>query len=425
MEKQNINEDLEHNEESIENKELTEESEESLEQNEELTEEETDDNDTFTYTVDNNNINNDYNKYRYDDKKSYIYIFIGLAILILIIVLIIIFVNKPTSTSSSFTDIENKMVEAAKKYYEKNKELLPETENSTSVVAYEELVKRNLIKPISEMTKEKVSCSANVVVSKSGEEYVYFPSLDCGQTYKSLKLTDKIIESNIVTEGDGIYEINDEYIFRGEYPNNYVSFDGKTWKIIKINNDKTIKMILFGEKDVSVKWDDRYNSEYKTYSGINDFRVSRLLEYLNNSYEKNTYVSNKNKNLLVKRPWCIGKLSEKNMEYSNIELCYDTYDLYIGLLTADEMFIGSLAENCKNIYDRECTNYNYFSRFTSTWTLTASSSNTYNAFYLSSASVVSEMASYSNEIKPVININSNVLYKGGTGTKEDPYIIKK
>lgn len=449
MENQNINEDLEKN---TENSEITEENEnnepekdldESIEENDDLDDDESftytvdnnnisndynkdryNDNEVFTYTVDNdNNINNDYDKDRYNEKKSYMYIFIGLAILILIIVLIVIFVNKSNSKSSKFEDIETQMAQAAEKYYDKNPNLLPQTEETSNTVNYDTLVENNLIKPLSEMTDKNVSCTGNVVVSKSGEEYAYFPSLNCNNTYKSTRLNDKIIESDTVTTGTGLYEINGEYVFRGEYPNNYVSFDGKKWRIIKINNDKSIKMVMIGEKDETTTWDNRYNSESKSYSGINDFRVSRLLEFLNKSYEKNTYVTKKNKKLLVKHSWCIGKLTEKNTEISSLNLCNDTYDMYIGLLTVDEVLTGSVDENCKNIYDGECTNYNYFANFTKTWTLNASSNNTYTAFYVSAGSTMYQRTSSSNAIKPVININSNVLYKSGTGTKENPYTI--
>lgn len=49
---------------------------------------------------------------------------------------------------------------------------------------------------------------------------------------------------------NGIYEAEDDlgksYYFRGNIENNYVSFAGFTWRIIRINGDGTIRMILDG-----------------------------------------------------------------------------------------------------------------------------------------------------------------------------------
>lgn len=381
-------------------------------------------NEVFTYTIDNNSINNDYNKNTYNDKKSLIYIAVGVIILILIIVLLIIFVNKNSLKTSKYTDIEQTMVNSAKEYYKKNSELLPILENTEVKVDSETLITNSFMKPFSEMTKEKVKCTGYVTVNKSEEEYVYFPTLNCEDKYNSETLVSHILNKGTVTTGEGLYKENNYYIYKGEYPNNYIEFDGKTWRIIKINEDKTLKLLPIKEKFERYIWDDRYNSDKEDYSGINNFSVSRILEYLEKTYEKNTFVSKKNKNLLVKSNWCIGKLPEKNILISEINLCNETYnDLYIGLIQADEVLKASIANNCTNIFDNECTNYNYFLNIESGWTLNASSDKTYNVYNSENGTITYERASSSNYIRPVININANVLYKGGNGTKDKPYKI--
>lgn len=390
-------------------------------------EEESDDNsneDYFTYTVDNNNVNNDYNKFNYDDKKSFIYIIIGVAVLIGIIVFIVVFVNKAGSKNSGFSDIENKMVDGAKSYYKKNQNLLPSSDGTYVTVDSETLISNSYLKPFSEMTEGSTSCSGEVMVYKNNEDYVYFPFLDCGEQYKSVSLSEKIISSSVVTSGDGLYNLGEEYIFRGEYPNNYVSFDDKVWRIIKINSDGTIRMILIGEKIEKYAWDDRYNISNNSNSGINDFGVSRLKEYLINLYEKNTFVSKTNQNLLVKTPWCIGKASQNDVAISSLNLCSEVYsDLYIGTLQMDDVLKASIDKNCINIYDGACTNYNYFTLIPSTWTMNASSDKSYNVFYASGGTVTYKKASSISNVRPVININANVLYKSGDGTEKNPYVL--
>lgn len=394
--------------------------EEVAETSEDITEEELElDNETFTYTVDNNNIGKSTRKN--DDNKSLIYMIIGIALLIIIIIFIVIVANKGKSLSN-YEEVENKMVEAAKNYYKDNESELPTTDGEKTTIQADTLISNNYMKPFTEFFKENETCNGYVEVYKI-EEYEYFATLEC-TNYKTEKLSEKIISDEITTTGDGLYENAGEYIFKGEFPNNNVTFDGKKWRIIKINNDKSIKMILTEKEVERNAWDDRYNSTINSNVGINDFRVSRALEFLKASYENKKIITKKNTNLLVKGKWCIGKLTQEDTPISELNLCSDTYDdLYIGLVTVDEVLNASLDQNCKNIYDGECTNYNYFMYIPSTWTISASADKTYKVFAVNSGLISVKDASMPNNIRAVININSNVTIKKGTGTENDPYVI--
>lgn len=382
------------------------------------------DQETFTYTVDNNNVNNDYNKGFYNDKKSYLYILIGVMILVFIIAVLIFFANRNNSKDAKYADIESKMVKAAEKYYDKHSEYLPVMDGSSVSVPVDTLIQESFMKPFSEFVKDGVSCSGYVSVSKNSDDYVYFPYLVCEGEYESSKLSSKIISSGVVTSGDGLYNVGSEYIFRGEYPNNYVEFNGNNWRIMGINSDGSIKLILVEKKVEKNTWDDRYNSEKDGYTGINDFRVSRLLEYLKKLYEDNTYVSEKNRKFLVKHDWCIGKISSSDALIDGLNLCSDVYnDLYIGVVDVDDILIPSIDSNCKYIYDAECTNYNYFFDINTGWTFNASMDKSYVVFNSNGGSLTTRNASLENYVRPVININGNVLYKSGDGTEKHPYVI--
>lgn len=403
-----------------ERKENIEEEQEKIEENEELDEIESEE--EFTYTLDNNSNGNNGGY----EKNSYIYILVGFVILLIIIVTLVVVANNKTKKVSGYSDVESRMVSAAKKYYEKYPEQLPQMENVPMSIDAEKLVQSSFLKPFSEMVKEDVQCTGQVKVYKSDDMYSYFPYLNCGTTYKSAKLKDKIIEENLATDGNGLYKIDNEYVFRGEYPNNYVKFNSEIWRIIKINEDGSIKLMQVEKKPEKVVWDDRYNNERSGNTGKNDFRVSRILDELKESYNTNKYVNKENKELLVKKNWCIGKALESNMEISSLDVCNDQYeDLYIGLLTIDEVLIPSLDANCKNIYDGACTNYNYFTGINVGWTLTTGQQKTYTVFSALRGSIDVKNASISNVIRPVVNINSDVLYKTGDGTEKSPYVIGK
>lgn len=379
---------------------------------------------TFTYSIDNNNVNNDYNKN--DGKGSIIYVIIGVVILISIIAVLVFFANKGKSKVSGYKDIESRMVSGAKSYYEKNSNLLPIMDSSSVSVSTDTLIENSFLKPFSEMVDEGVSCTGSVTVYNIDGEYGYFPYLNCGNDYESVTLSKKIISDAVVTSGDGLYLMGDKYIYRGEYPNNYVKIGDKSWRIIGVNSDGSIKLIYDDKKVERVAWDDRYNSEKESYFGINDFRVSRLLEYLKKIYNDNTFIGSDYKTLLVKHDWCIGKVSEDDVLINDMNVCGDIYnDLYIGVVDVYDVLLPSLDKNCDSMYDIECTNYNYFLNINTGMTLNASSNNSYVIFSSNEGSIMNKNASIEGYARPVINLNSNVLYVDGDGTIDNPYIIKQ
>ena len=417
MNNETNNEEIKETEEQEEQKEEIEEIEES--------EKELEDHEEFTYTIDNNNINNDYNK-DLDEKKTYIYIMIGFSILVVIIIILILLVNGSKKGTDNYSQIESKLVAGAKNYYEKYPDKLPTIDGNKESVTAETLIENSYLKPFSEMTKEKTSCTGYVDVYKNGESYAYFPFLNCGTTYKSKKLSEKIIEENTTTTGDGIYNINGEYIFRGEYPNNYLKFNNEMWQIIKINKDGSIKVILTESKMEKVVWDDRYNNDKNGYFGINNFRISRILEKLNEIYDNNTYINEENKKLLVKQDWCIGKISADSTPISQLNVCGDIFNSsYIGLINVEEILQPSLDTSCQNSFDISCTNYNYFNIINTGWTLNANEINSYMVYTSDGGAISNRNASTTSIIRPVININGDVLFESGEGTKEKPYIIEK
>jgi hypothetical protein len=315
------------------------------------------------------------------------------------------------------------MVSAAKSYYKNYPDSLPIMDGANVSVSADTLIENSYLKPFPEMVTNGDNCSGYVKVYKVNDDYSYFPYLNCSGDYESMTLSHKITDT-VVTSGDGLYKHNDGYIFRGEYPSNYLKFNGKMWRIIGINNDGSIKIIYNETKVERNSWDDRYNSSKDNYYGINDFRVSRLLEYLNDIYDNNTYVNSNNKSLLVKHDWCIGKVSQDGGLISGLNLCSDKYsDLYIGTVQIDDILLPSLDTGCKDIYDSECTNYNYFYNINTGWTMNACSDNTYTAFVSGGSSVSYKNASSESYVRPVVNLNSNILYKSGTGTSDDPYVI--
>ena len=319
------------------------------------------------------------------------------------------------------------------------------------------------------------------IVSKNGTATTTFEKI---KTIKTL--SNKILKDNTAqpdtnidfskissdTNGKGLYytSTNTEdnkvtYYFRGAVKNNYVSFAGFTWRIIRINEDGSIRLI----KQDSIG-DSAFNEKesYNTYVGymygtlsLTNYEAahantnsSTIKKALDNWYKTNliSYSS-----LIADSGFCGDRSLSDGLGYGknwtkygawnrlrdNKEpqfVCPQNNDLYttttstkgnkaltypIGLITADEVAYAGGVHHLSN------NNY-YFSNWPYFWTMSpafilgdqkiAIFANTSNGEmdniyvnYSRNANVVAN---------PVINIKSTVAITDGDGTKNNPYVIK-
>lgn len=356
-------------------------------------------------------------------KKLIKFIIIGIILLVLLFVTLWV-ISLVRGGKLSFEKIENKMAKAAESYYKANQDLLPVKDYAKVELNVDILAKEGYMKVLDEYADENVSCTGKVVVLKNGNNYTYIPKLECGEDYSTNSLVQELTSSNnIVTESDGLYEINGEYVYRGEKLNNYVSFADKTWRIIKITKDNEIRLI---QEDIVLKqnWDNRYNSDKKSNSGINNFEVSRIKDSLEEIYNGKMF-SSEDKAKLVPKKLCIGKrLSNDTSKDGSTECKVLTEEYYsLGLLQVNEYLIPSLDTGCTDSNKRQCTNYNFLSDYEdSFWTITADAENTYGVYYIDYLPQ-SAKAKKQAGIKLVINISGEVNYASGNGTLEKPYVI--
>ena len=357
------------------------------------------------------------------DKKLILYIGVGIGIVIFFLTLLFIF-KSISGNKISISKLETKMKDAATEYYKYKPELLPIENGNTTKVTIEELVNAKKLKSLDKLLKDDLTCDGYVKVSKNNNYYSYMPYLDCGNDYKTKMLSEVITnEQNIVNSGNGLYKVSDYYLFKGENINNYLKFAGKNWRIIRVNNDNTIRIIL-ADKITPVVWDDRYNTEKNYNIGKNNFLVSRIKDTLN-SYMNNNTFSKSAKAMMVSKDLCIGKRnSDSTLNDGSIECSNLFQNQTIGLLQVNEFMLASLEPTCKKTTDYQCENYNYLSSLEgSFWTLTASSKNTYKVFKITSTPVETN-ASSSAQPKMVINLSNSINYIKGNGSQKNPYIVK-
>lgn len=358
-------------------------------------------------------------------KKLLIFGGIGVGIIV-VIVLIIFIANMITGRRMSYTGVEQKMREAAISYYKENKNLLPSHEGEVTVDAVT-LSTGKFMKPLEKMVPKGASCTGKVVVKQKEDTYSYTSYLDCGKAYTTVELYKKLIDqSNIVTTGDGLYQMNNEYIFRGENVNNYLKIGDNIWRIVKLTANNEFQVILYDSRFKSL-WDDRYNSERNYNVGINDFKVSRVRTYLEELYSNEKIFDELTKGKMMEFDLCYGKRAESSATNNNSIECSSKLEKQkIGLLTLSDYINASLDVSCKASLDPECQNYNYLGTDNYYWwLLTSSNENTFRVYCVSSSGYVqANQASGVNYIRPVIQLSNTTMYASGDGTLENPYVIR-
>jgi hypothetical protein len=356
------------------------------------------------------------------DKKTMIYLGGLVLFIILVFVVVIVFANG--SRSSNYEKIEKIMEEAAIKYASNNNSILPTKEGNQITIMDVELSSLEYMKPLSKLLK-KEPCTGKVVIEKTEDSYLYIPYLTCGTSYNSLKLYEKVLEDNkVVQNGDGLYKINNEYVFRGEDPNNYIEFGSTIYRIVKIDVDNNIQIIK-GKKDSkerTVKFDDRYNSEIGYSYGKNIFSQSRMKEHLE---ERLDDLDTSLKTLLVAKDWCVGLRSKGSVALNNSQECLTlNQNSKIGLLTTYDFMIVSNDSECSIITNRTCLNYNYLVKSYSWWLSTPGDKDSSRVYMVTSGIVSQSNASKKAYIRESYYLNDVVRYASGDGTETNPYVFK-
>lgn len=355
---------------------------------------------------------------------------IGTGVFLLILIFLMMFASCTNKGKKySYTEIEKIMVSKVKTKYANSSEL--PSKGSKLEVNINKLVEEGLMKSINEYTKdEEANCSGKVTIYNNNGSYLYVPNIDCGEKYKTKNLHDTIISDNLVTSGNGLYQINDEYVFKGDNISNYISIENELFRIISINEDGTIRLVENkGKAENFTVWDDRYNVDKGANYGINNYYEnglsSRLRDKLDSIYKSNIY-SDELKAYFIPREHCVGKRSVNESDNSgSIECSVKSEATPISTIALYEYFRASLDPNCNAVLSESCTNYNYFnsSSYNNMLTLTADKDSSYKVFKIMSGAVMLSNASNSSTLKIVVNVSGDLSVVSGDGTSENPYMI--
>ena len=287
---------------------------------------------------------------------------------------------------------------------------------------------------LSTYTDNGDSCSGKLIVTKTPNDYSYYAYLDCGNEYTT-SLFSEYLKKDVVTNGPGLYEMeqvvpgSDEtssvYIYRGDNVNNYIKVGDYLWQVVKILDNGEI--VALGDSSLlRATWDDRYNIDTNYYNGINDYEISRIREFINSDVIEPTDMFVNIKGLITPHTACVANRTKDDTSRDGSTECSKTLENeYFSLLPVYDYMNASLDENCQKALNDSCSNYNYLSSSSdsSWWLATGVGDDTESVYYVD-GKIETSYGSYNRSGRLMVHLNKYVSYVSGSGTVDDPYVIK-
>lgn len=222
------------------------------------------------------------------------------------------------------------------------------------------------------------------------------PTFDTASTDKGLFMNNDKTDNGLPT-----------YYYRGNVQNNYVGFANRLWRIVRINEDDTIKLILQNEIAIGCKEnvDSLINNWYNDKIFPN---YSRYLETFKSVYS----ATDLNSDLKLSNQFILNNFSFNNGDTNKyVGLISTAESFYSGILVDSTIASGSYMTINKNFWIADNIGYPAIDYFSFLYV--------YDAIYNRDHSVNVD----SPVIRPAINLKKDIKVLKGNGTIGNPYIL--
>lgn len=339
--------------------------------------------------------------------------------------------------------------------------------------------KNKFILAISNKTKEDLKVKAtidNTLSSRILKDNDIYSDKESSSFVASNGIDFSLISSG--TNGRGLYYTDENtienkrvYYFRGNVENNNIIFAGFCWRIVRTNEDGTVKLRFNGINDngtckgkgqtTTSLMDIKFNSVYTNINNL-DYNTSELKTYIENWYSTNILSQGTTvTNIIADTPYCSDHSNQTTP--SSVYVSYRFYgpeSRVFKTTTSSPWSIRSDSQpifSCPNDFDKNTVANGKLSYPVALLTfdeaIYAGGTNLDNTdFYLFTGSeywtmspgvwtgssarvgvvlggeydgrVCEREVSNSFDVYPVISLKNNVLVSSGKGTETKPYIIQ-
>ncbi len=352
--------------------------------------------------------------------------------LILLIIGIIVYpiysITKKEKQKENFEKNVNNIITTAKEYYSNNKQF--DKENLVFTIQDGKFIEDGL------NYNGQLPDSGSILINNNGDVQIVASDsnwcatkrytddiLNVEEYSNSCKVADKISLGNIdialSTSEDGLYQEGQNYYYRGANPNNYIEIEGTMFRIVSIDQNKNIEIILN-----DILYNRTWNITSLTNNKYNILEEDNLAYYLNYSETSDEKFNKLRKNSSVfEYNWINNKIDySDNKLYSELkqEESGKSLTAVVGLLSALEYIRASSNSNCisDSLRNNECGINNYLNISQNYFTM--SNSNDLVWAVSNDGKLYETNLNIKLGVRPVMVLSNNIKLSG-KGTKDLPY----
>ena len=238
----------------------------------------------------------------------------------------------------------------------------------------------------------------------------------------------------IGSSNDGLYDMEDEYVFKGSNVNNYITLVGKegnstrnsTWRVLSVNKKTNQVKLISASSIASNVWNSGSEIAFKE-SSLNDFLLTKVNE------NGIAYYTNK----IINNDYSIGTVPSGEFSINALKAALNDINQVdiksnqkVGTISVLDYVNASRSADCDSNYlSDSCATNNYlkdmFGSSNTTWTL---NTNGTDVWYINTSGLLATSTPNNNkQIYAVVTLDSSAYISNpttGTGTSSNPFIIK-